>query len=166
MKGDPKVISLLNEILVNELTAVSQYLHHAHLLEDWGLDTLAEHEDGESLEERLHAKRLARRILFLGGTPEFGRLNALRIGDSIESVLRNDLAMEIDAVAELKEAMNYCQSVSDFASQDLLKDILIDEENHVGSLEGQLSLLQRMGEQNYIASHYSGAMEEGAKDSG
>ncbi len=166
MKGDPKVISLLNEILVNELTAVSQYLHHAHLLEDWGLDTLAAHEDDESLEERVHAKRLARRVLFLGGTPEFGRLNALRVGNSIESILRNDLAMEMDAVAELKEAMNYCQSVHDFASQDLLKEILIDEENHVESLETQLDLLQRMGEQNYVAAHYSGVGEETAETPG
>ncbi len=164
MKGNPKVISLLNDILVNELTAVNQYLHHAHLLEDWGLNTLARHEDDESLEERQHAKQLARRILFLGGTPEFGRLNTMRIGDNVESILRNDLAMEVDAVTELKDAIEYCQSVSDFASQELLKSILIDEESHVDSLETQLDLMQRMGEQNYVAFHYGGISAEPSQD--
>src|SRR5215469_13471263 len=99
MKGDAKVIELLNLALKNELTAINQYWLHYRLLDNWGVQKLADYERHESIDEMKHADWLAERILFLGGLPNFQLLGRLRIGETVEEALKADLAMEIEAVA-------------------------------------------------------------------
>ena len=150
MKGDPKVIDFLNEALKNELTAINQYWLHYRLLDHWGVYKLAEYERHESIDEMKHADKLADRILFLDGLPNFQLLGRLRIGETVEEVLKSDLAMEIEAVAQLKAAIAYCEDVKDFVSRDLFQRILASEEEHVDTLERQFEMIERMGLQNYI----------------
>ena len=150
MKGDPKVIGLLNEALKNELTATNQYWLHYRLLDNWGVHKLAEFERSESIDEMKHADRLAERILFLDGLPNFQLLGRLRIGESVEEVLRADLALENDAIPQLREGIAHCETVRDYISRDLLQSILDSEEEHVDTLERQFEMIDRMGIQNYI----------------
>ena len=150
MKGDPKVIDFLNEALKNELMAINQYWLHYRLLDHWGVYKLAEYERHESIDEMKHADWLAERILFLDGLPNFQLLGRLRIGETVEEVLKSDLAMEIEAVAQLKAAIAYCEDVKDFVSRDLFQRILASEEEHVDTLERQFEMIERMGLQNYI----------------
>ncbi|MGK6321042.1 bacterioferritin [Sphingomonas sp. DT-204] len=150
MKGDPKVIEFLNEALRNELTAINQYWLHYRLLDHWGVKKLAEFERHESIDEMKHADELAERILFLDGLPNFQLLGRLRIGETVEEVLRGDLELELEAVAQLKGAIEYCEGVRDFVSRDLFSRILGNEEEHVDTLETQFEMIERMGLQNYI----------------
>ncbi|KQM97653.1 MULTISPECIES: bacterioferritin [unclassified Sphingomonas] len=150
MKGDAKVIEFLNEALRNELTAVNQYWLHYRLLDHWGVYKLAQFERHESIDEMKHADRLAERILFLDGLPNFQLLGRLRVGETVEEVLKADLAIEVEAVAQLREAVAYCESVRDFVSRDLFAEILMNEEEHVDTLETQFEMIERMGIHNYI----------------
>ncbi|HEY0446143.1 MAG TPA: bacterioferritin [Allosphingosinicella sp.] len=150
MKGDDKVIEFLNEALKNELTAVNQYWLHYRLLDNWGVRRLAEFERGESIDEMKHADRLAERILFLDGLPNFQMLGRLRIGETVEEVLRADLELELEAVVQLRNAVEYCETKRDYVSRDLFAEILRNEEEHVDSLETQFAMIERMGLQNYI----------------
>lgn len=150
MKGDAKVIEFLNEALKNELTAVNQYWLHYRLLDHWGVYKLAQFERHESIDEMKHADRLAERILFLDGLPNFQLLGRLRVGETVEEVLKADLAIEVEAVAQLREAVAYCESIRDFVSRDLFAEILSNEEEHVDTLETQFEMIERMGIQNYI----------------
>jgi bacterioferritin len=151
MKGDPKVIEYLNKALYNELTAINQYFLHAKMLKNWGLKELAEHEYHESIDEMKHADRLSERILFLDGLPNFQALGKLRIGESPVEILRCDLALEMDGLQVLKDAVVHCEGVNDFVSRKLFADILDSEEEHIDWLETQLSLVERLGEQNYLS---------------
>ena len=150
MKGDAKVIDYLNEALRNELTAINQYFLHYRMLDHWGVARLAKFEYGESIDEMKHADRLAERILFLDGLPNFQLLGRLRIGENVEEVLKADLALEEEALPPLREGIAYCESVRDFVSRDLLVDILENEEEHVDTLERQFDMIRQMGLQNYI----------------
>ena len=150
MQGDAKVIELLNEALKNELTATNQYWLHYRLLDNWGLAKLAEFERHESIDEMKHADRLAERILFLEGLPNFQLLGRLRIGENVEELLRADLDLEIEAIQQLKGAIAHCESVRDFVSRELFEEILQNEEEHVDTLETQFEMIQRMGLQNYV----------------
>ncbi len=150
MKGDPRVIELLNEALKNELTAVNQYWLHYRLLDNWGVKRLAEFERHESIDEMKHADQLSERILFLEGLPNFQMLGRLRIGESVEEALRSDLALELEAVTQLKGAIAHCEKVHDYASRELFATILTNEEEHVDTLETQFEMIERMGIQNYI----------------
>ena len=150
MKGDLKVIEYLNEALKNELTAVNQYWLHYRMLDNWGLATLAHFERHESIDEMKHADRLAERILFLEGLPNFQLLGRLRIGETVEEILKADLALEYEALPQLKDAIAHCESVRDFVSRDLFADILENEEEHVDILEKQFEMIARMGLENYI----------------
>ncbi len=150
MKGDPKVIDILNETLKNELTAINQYFLHYRMLDHWGIARLAKFEYGESIDEMKHADRLAERIFFLDGLPNFQMLGRLRIGESVEELLRADLALENDAIPQLREGIAYCEQVRDYITRDLLQSILDSEEEHVDMLEKQFDLIERMGIQNYI----------------
>ncbi|MFO1474011.1 MAG: bacterioferritin [Lysobacterales bacterium] len=151
MKGDAKVIEFLNKVLYNELTAINQYFLHAKMLKNWGLKELAEHEHHESIDEMKHADRLSERILFLDGLPNFQALGKLRIGETPVEILRCDLALEMDGLQALKDAIVHCEGVNDFTSRRLFADILDSEEEHIDWLETQLSLVERLGEQNYLA---------------
>ena len=150
MKGDDKVIQLLNEALKNELTAINQYWLHYRMLDNWGVKRLADYERHESIDEMKHADRLAERILFLEGLPNFQMLGRLRIGESVEEVLRADLDLEHEAVGQLKGAVAHCEAVRDYVSRELFEAILTSEEEHIDFLETQFEMIERMGLQNYI----------------
>lgn len=150
MRGDQKVIEFLNEALKNELTAINQYFLHYRMLDHWGVKRLAKYEYDESIDEMKHADKLAERILFLDGLPNFQMLGRLRIGETVEEVLKADLALEEEAVVQLKNAIEYCESVRDYVSRDLLTDILASEEAHIDTIETQFEMIERMGLQNYI----------------
>ena len=151
MKGDAKVIEFLNKALYNELTAINQYFLHAMMLKNWGLKALAAHEYHESIDEMKHADTLAERILFLDGLPNFQALGKLRIGENPRELLQCDLALEMEALPLLKEAIAHCEDVADYVSRDLFAAILASEEEHVDWIETQLALIERLGEQNYLA---------------
>jgi bacterioferritin len=151
MNGDARVIELLNEALRNELTAVNQYWLHYRLLDHWGIARLAVFERHESIDEMKHADELSERILFLDGLPNFQALGRLRIGESVEEVLRADLELEREALTQLKDAIFYCESVRDYVTRDLFARILANEEEHVDILGKQFDMIERMGLQNYIA---------------
>jgi bacterioferritin len=150
MKGDAKVIELLNEALRNELTATNQYWLHCRMLDNWGVKRLAAFERGESIDEMKHADRLAERILFLDGLPNFQLMGRLRIGETVEEVLRADLELEMEALAQLRGAIQHCEGVRDYVSRDLFAEILANEEAHVDALEQQFVMIESMGLANYI----------------
>ena len=149
MKGDDRVIELLNEALKNELTATNQYWLHYRLLDNWGIHRLAKFEREESIDEMKHADKLSERILFLDGLPNFQMLGRLRIGETVEEVLRADLGLELEALEQLKNAIAHCESVRDYVSKNLFEALLTDEEGHVDFLETQLDLMNRIGQQNW-----------------
>ena len=150
MKGDARVIELLNEALKNELTAINQYWLHYRLLDNWGAKKLAEFERSESIDEMKHADRLSDRILFLDGLPNFQALGRLHIGENVEEILKGDMELELEALGQLKGAIAYCEKAKDYVSRDLFSDILENEESHVDTLETQFEMIKRMGLQNYI----------------
>ena len=150
MKGDEKVIDFLNEALKNELTAINQYWLHYRMLDNWGVARLAHFERHESIDEMKHADKLADRILFLGGLPNFQLLGRLRVGETVEEILKADLAIEEEAIPLLRDAIAHSESVRDYVSRDLFSDILESEEHHVDELEKQFEMIERMGIENYI----------------
>ena len=150
MKGDERVIELLNEALKNELTAVNQYWLHYRMLDNWGVHGLAAFERHESIDEMKHADRLSERILFFNGIPNFQMLGRLRIGETVEEVLRADLELEMEALVQLRGAIQHCETVRDYVSRDLFAEILRNEEEHVDTLERQFEMIARMGMENYI----------------
>ena len=150
MKGDDKVIQLLNETLKNELTAINQYWLHYRMLDNWGVKRLADYERRESIDEMKHGDRLAERILFLEGLPNFQMLGRLRIGENVEEVLRADLDLEREAAEQLRGAIAHCETVRDYVSRELFEAILTSEEEHIDFLETQFEMIERMGLQNYI----------------
>jgi bacterioferritin len=152
MQGDAKVIEFLNEALKNELTAINQYWLHYRMLANWGVSKLADYERHESIDEMKHADKLADRVLFLGGLPNFQMLGRLRVGETVEEILKADLALEYDALPLLKDAIEHSESVKDYVSRQLFADILASEEEHVDWLERQFDLIERMGIQNYVQS--------------
>ena len=149
MKGDPKIIAHLNKVLANELIAINQYFLHARIYDDWGLKALGHKEYHESIDEMKHADELVKRVLFLEGLPNLQDLGKLRIGETVEEMLRCDLSLEMDAIPDLKVAITYAESVQDYVSRDLFQEILEDEEDHVDWLETQLDLIARIGLENY-----------------
>lgn len=150
MKGDARVIGFLNGALKNELTAINQYFLHFRILKHWGISKLAKYEYEESIDEMKHADRLAERILFLDGLPNFQDMGRLRIGETVEEILKADLAVEMEAVPLLKEAIACCEEVRDFVSRDLFQSILESEEEHIDTIETQFEMIARMGLENYI----------------
>lgn len=152
MKGDKRILEALNKVLKNELTAINQYFLHAKMLRNWGFGELAEYEYKASIDEMKHADKLAERILFLEGLPNFQLLGKLRIGENPRELLVCDLALENEALPVLREAIAYSETVGDYVSRQLLVKILDSEEEHVDWLETQLDLIGRIGEPNYLLS--------------
>jgi len=152
MKGDNRVIEFLNVVLRNELTAINQYFLHSRMFKDWGLEALATHEYEESLDEMRHADQLIERILFLEGLPNLQDLGKLMIGENTKEMIECDLRLELEAIPDLRDAVEYCESVKDFVSRDLFDQILSSEEEHVDWLETQLQLIDKIGIENYLQS--------------
>ena len=150
MKGDPKVIEFLNKALTNELTAINQYWLHYRTLKHWGVNKLAEYERHESIDEMKHADALAERVLFLDGLPNFQAINRLKVGETVEEILKADLALEMEALPLLRDAIAYCETVRDYISREIFEKILESEEEHVDFLETQFDMIERMGLQNYV----------------
>jgi len=149
MKSDPKVIEFLNRALRNELTAISQYFLHSKIFKDWGLKALGDYEFQESVDEMKHADALIERMLFLEGRPNMQDIGKLRIGEHTKEMLECDLELEMEAIPDLREAIEYCESCKDFVSRDLFDSILGSEEEHVDWLETQIDLIARVGIDNY-----------------
>jgi bacterioferritin len=160
MKGDPKVIDLLNKGLRHELTAVNQYWLHYRLLHHWGFLALAKQWRKESIEEMQHADKFIDRILFLDGFPNMQVLDPLHIGQNVKEILDCDLAAEMSARALYEEAATYCHSVRDYVSRDLFEQLMKDEEHHIDFLETQLDLVGRVGIELYSQSHIGGLEDE------
>ena len=150
MQGDSRVIEFLNEQLTAELTAINQYFLHAKMQENWGYTKLAAHTRHESIDEMRHAEVLTDRILFLDGLPNFQRLFALRIGETVKEQFECDMEIEKEAVARLREGIKYMRSVDDVTSAKIFEEILKDEEHHIDYLETQLGLIESLGLQLYL----------------
>ena len=150
MKGDRKVIGFLNAVLGNELVAINQYFLHSRMYKDMGLKELGDHEYEESLDEMKHADQLIERILFLEGLPNMQEMGKLRVGENPREMLECDLALELDALPELRDAIAWCEECRDFVSRDLFYSIFASEEEHVDWLETQLSLIDKTGIENYL----------------
>ena len=152
MQGDKAIVRLLNQVLTNELTAVNQYYLHARMYENWGFAKLGKITYEESIGEMKHADKLIKRILFLEGLPNLQDLHKLRIGESVGEGLAADLEVEAGGRTLLVDGVKQCELAQDYVSRQILREILTDTEEHIDFLETQLSLLQSLGEQNYLQS--------------
>ncbi|WP_317933205.1 bacterioferritin [Halioxenophilus sp. WMMB6] len=157
MKGDPGIIKHLNVVLYNELIAINQYFLHSRMLNDWGLTKLGKKEYKESIEEMEHADKLIERILFLEGVPNLQDLGRLRIGENTKEILECDLALENDAIPDLRAAIAEAEKQQDYISREIFEAILENEEEHVDWLETQLGLIDKVGIENYLQSQMESA---------
>jgi len=151
MKGNDEVLTLLNNLLTNELTAINQYFIHAKMCENWGFERLAHKVREESIDEMRHADQVITRILFLEGVPNLQRLHKLHVGETVKEQLEGDLQLEYTAIAFLNQGIETARKNGDNASEDLFTKILVSEEEHADWLETQLELIRQVGEQNYLA---------------
>jgi bacterioferritin len=151
MKGHNDVITLLNEVLTAELTAINQYFIHARMCENWGYERLWKKLREESIGEMRHADQLIARILYLEGVPNVQRLGKVSVGQTVPEQLRLDLDLERAAVTALNNGIERSRSLGDNGSRDLLEDILVSEESHINWIEAQLELIRQAGEANYLA---------------
>ncbi|NBQ68835.1 MAG: bacterioferritin [Nitrosomonadaceae bacterium] len=153
MKGNPKIIDLLNKLLAEELTAIDQYFAHSRMYEDWGFNKLYERIDHEMNDEKEHADHLVKRILLLEGVPVIGNRSALRIGRDVPEMLQNDLNLERSVIGALRDAIAICEQERDYQTRGILENLLAEtEEDHAHWLEQQLGLINRVGLQNYLQS--------------
>jgi len=151
VKGDAKVIAVLNEVLKAELTAINQYFLHAEMCENWSYERMAKTTRKESIEEMTHAEKLIERILLLDGSPNMSDYFKINIGQTLKAQLKNDLDLEYAAVKRLNDGIKTCVAVGDNGSRELLEKILLDEEHHIDWLEGQLHAIDEMGYENYLS---------------
>ena len=151
MQGDPDVLRLLNEQLTSELTAINQYFLHSKMQDNWGLSEVAKHTRTESFEEMRHAEEITDRILLLDGLPNYQRLFSLRVGQTLREQFEADLAVEYEVAARLKPGIVMCREKQDSTTANLLEKILAEEEPHIDYLETQLELMDKLGEELYLA---------------
>jgi bacterioferritin len=150
MQGQPQVIEYLNRALKHELTAINQFFLHARMLENWGLERFNDEEYKGSIAEMKHADRLIRRILFLEGLPNLQDYGKLLVAESVWEVLNNDRALEADAIALYRQIIAYCEQVQDYASRDLVDELLTDEESHLDWLDTHIELYNAVGKEKFL----------------
>ena len=151
MKGDGKIIEILNEVLTAELTAINQYFVHAEMCENWGYERLKNVIRKHSIGEMKHAEEVIERVLFLEGIPNVQRLGKINIAETVGEMMKVDLALELEALPRLNQGIETCRELGDNNTRQLLEEILEDEEEHVDWLEAQISLIEQVGLQNYLA---------------
>ncbi len=150
MKGNEKLLSVLNALLADELTAINQYMVHSEMCDDWGYEKLHKHFEKRAIDEMKHAEKLIGRILFLEGTPIVSSLNKITIGDNVAKQLENDRLAETDAISAYNNAIVVAAEVKDYATRDLLQEILNDEDAHMDSIEGLQSQIEQMTLQVFL----------------
>ena len=150
MKGDKRILEVLNGLLADELTGINQYMVHSEMCDDWGYGKLHSAIEKRAIEEMKHAEKLIGRILFLEGRPIVSTLNDIHIGGDVEKQLKNDLATEHEAVQHYNDGIRTAVEAGDNGTRELLESILTDEEAHVDWLETQLDQIEQMGKQNYL----------------
>ena len=159
MQGNPQIIAELNKLLKNELTAINQYFLHARMLDHWGFERLGKKIYDESIGEMKHADRLIKRILFLDGLPNLQDLGRLGIGETVAECLNADLQLEVSARADVVAAIARCEAEKDYVSREIAVHILEDAEHHIDFLETEISLIEKVGEQNYLQSQIGESKE-------
>ena len=156
MKGNEKLLTVLNELLADELTVISQYVVHSEMCENWGYDKLHDAIQKQAREEMHHAEWLIQRVLFLDGTPVVSKLNPMKIGKSVLEMVGNDQEAEVAAVRAYNAAIRLGHEVQDQATADLLTKILKMEEGHVDWAEQQRAQIEQMGLENYLTNQTKG----------
>lgn len=151
MKGNVDVIAGLNEALAEELTAINQYFLHAEMCENWGYKKLSALDKKQSIDEMKHAEDLIERILFLDGKPNMDKSHKLNVGKTVPEMIKNDLKLEIAAVAMYNRLIDLAVKKNDQGTAELLKKLLRDEEGHVDALEDQEDEIRDMGLQVYLS---------------
>ncbi len=151
MKGDPRVLKVLNDVLRKELTGINQYFMHSRMCRNWGYQVLDDAIFKESLEEMQHADQIINRILLLDGVPNVAGYDKISVGKAVQEQLENDLGLEEAAIEVLHAGIATCHEAGDHVSRELLEQILADEESHVDWIEAQLNLMQQVGRENYLA---------------
>lgn len=151
MKGDPKIIAVLNDVLTAELTAINQYFLHAKMCENWGYKRLWKKIKAESIDEMKHADQIIGRILYFEGVPNVQRLGKIDIGQTVAEQIRLDLEVEKVAIKRLNDGIELARSLGDNGTRELLEEILVGEEEHADFLEAQLTLIAQVGEAHYMA---------------
>lgn len=151
MKGDTKVIKILNDVLTAELTAINQYFLHARMCNSWGYSRIGGKIYKESIDEMKHSQTLIDRILFLEGLPNVQKMLSMNIGQNVKEILESDLALEHQALPRLRKGIEECYKASDHASREILEHILRDEEAHTDWIETQLHVIKDLGLPNYLA---------------
>lgn len=155
MKGNEKIIALLNDFLADELTAISQYMVHSEMCSNWGYEKLHKATEKRAIDEMKHAEKLIGRILFLEGQPVVSTLNKISVGATVEAQLKNDLAAEAGAIKAYNDGIRLCLDLGDNGSRELIDGNLLDEEEHLDWLEAQLDQINQMGSQNYLLGQLS-----------
>jgi bacterioferritin len=162
MRGNDEVLKCLSEALRAELTAINQYFLHSKMCENWGYFRLGSYYRKESIEEMVHAEKLMNRILFLEGAPNMTDIGPIKVGTNVKAQFENDLALELHAVHQLNGAIKIATEAGDNASRALFEEILVEEEEHVDYLEGQLHAIGEMGIGNFLAQQlHKGEEDEG-----
>lgn len=156
MKGDADIITVLNDILTNELTAINQYFLHARITRHWGFERLAKKIYDESIEEMKHAQTLMDRILFLDGLPNLQRLGKLSIGENVPEMFAADLALEVKGREDLRRGIDLCLAKKDHGTREILEHILSESEEHIDWIESQIDVLAQIGKEHYLAQHLHG----------
>jgi len=156
MKGDAKILEILNDVLTAELTAINQYFIHAKMCENWGYQKLASKKRDESMEEMKHADAVIERILFFDGVPNMQRLNPVRVGEEPVEQHKLDLELELEARKRLNEGIALCRDQGDNGTRELLEGILRDEEEGIDWLEAQLHIVEEVGKERYLAEQIHG----------
>jgi bacterioferritin len=156
MKGQKEIVALLNDVLGDELVAISQYFLHAKMCKNWGYHRLADKVRAESIEEMKHAEELVDRVLFLEGVPNLQKLGKLNIGENVKEQLESDLALEMRAHKRLNDGIELCRQKGDNASEELLRKILVNEEEHIDWIETQLDVIGKIGLEMYLSQQLHG----------